>query len=97
VDIGEAARIMPGAEEKVPVGKKAQFWMQAVQGTPAVMVLSPSRRAVDVEVGKPTDTGPRANQLNVSFTPVEVGKYHKNIDILIKILELNLLKLELSE
>lgn len=74
MDIGEAARIMPGAEEKVPVGKKAQFWMQAVQGTPAVMVLSPSRRAVDVEVGKPSDTGPRANQLNVSFTPVEVGK-----------------------
>jgi hypothetical protein len=64
---------MPGAEEKVPVGKKAQFWLQAAQGKPTVMVLSPSRRSVEVEVGEPAPNGPRANQLNVCFTPIEVG------------------------
>lgn len=78
-EVVEAARIMPGAEEKVPVGRSAQFWVQAAaaQGRPTVMVLSPSRRNLPVTLAEPSseEENQRANQLNASFTPDEVGEH----------------------
>lgn len=76
-EVVEAARIIPGAEEKVPVGRTAQFWVQAAaaQGRPTVMVLSPSRRNLPVTVAEPSEEDTqRTNQLSVSFTPDEVGE-----------------------
>jgi hypothetical protein len=79
-EVVEAARIIPGAEEKVPVGRAAQFWVQAAaaQGRPTVTVLSPSRRNLPVTLAEPReDEKQRTNQLSATFTPDEVGKYFK--------------------
>ncbi|CAB3388551.1 Hypothetical predicted protein [Cloeon dipterum] len=81
VEISEAARIVPGAEEKVPVGRRAHFWLQAAQAKPVVTVLSPGRKSLAVEVAEPAVGGPNAGQINVSFTPEEVGDHSVEVKV----------------